>query len=379
MAGTGRAGPLPAAGGLVTGTFDNTNNDALNGDGEKKSESKEKEDQKPKKQAPAPKPESEGFDIIPVPPVEVAGSSPAVPVWRSLRKAALLLKFAVTEQGDPAAFFRAWHWLEDAALKLEDLRSDKAVAPELLKSTSAAIDRLRRELGEQEESLSKTMYGRFPLIRAFGISPIDDEDRAIRSYLTPGMAERRAVGDALSKIAKSASSDPLSIFIFVSGASPAYESGRLADLVEAEAPEAFNELPDIRLYLASLHPEMGPMPAWNTPDPAMDAVCRRFFKSVRPDKDPRSLMLVMVRKIADESHDRSQYNYWFAAGCGLLLVLSLAVHEGLSLRSPQAANWVNWLGIPVFGFLTGLILTPLLMLALKRGMPDLRSTVLVGG
>src|SRR4029077_2527257 len=135
--------------------------------------------------------------------------------------------------------------------------------------------------------------------------------------------------------------------------------------------------------------------------------CRQFLKLIDPEKEPRSVMLVMVRELADESgdgcwvqvqqrtfeasslekadedaqkleadkvrehetltHDRSRFGTGIVAGVIVLFLLSVAVHWGLSLTTVhRAGGWQRWLAIPISGFAVGLALTPLIMWAMKR-------------
>ncbi len=330
------------------------------------------------------------------------------------------MKFAVAEQGNLAAFARATQSLDDAKSKITKVGRNDSTQAEILNITASSVDGFQGEAARLQETAAETLFGRFPLIRAFGIDPTEDEEFQIHSYTTSGVAERRAVASALTKIAKSASSDPLNVIILVPGATESERvSEGLAELVDSEAPQAFDHVADARLFPGGLRSEWGPMPAWDTPDPAIDAVCRRFLKYIHPAKEPRSLMLVMVRRFADKArgdywiqaqqrtfdlstlekaeddpekleadkvrmaetlaHDRSRFTPQIIGGSALLFLLALAIQAALSLDSPQARGWLNRLAVPTFGFLVGLFLTPLLMLALKRGLPDPQSPVLIGG
>ncbi len=392
---------------------DKAKEDASKGDAAAASDEKKTE----KKPAPITKPETEGFDIVPAPRFEVAQSSPAAVAWRALRAAEIQLKFGVAEQGHVATFAKGRQILDGIPAGLGKVRPEKAADSETLTAAFTAAAELRGELTRLQDSAAKTLFGRFPLIRAFGIDLAEEEKFQIHSYATPGMAERRAVGNALTKIAESASSDPLYVVILVPGETESERtSGRLARLVDAEAPQAFDHTADARLYPGSLRAEWGPMPAWDATDPALDPLCRRFLKYVHPEKAPRSLMLVMVREFADEEHgqywvqaqqrtydlsalekaeddpeklesdkvrmaesltrDRSQFTPAIAGGALCLFLLALVIQAVLSFKLPHSRGWLNWLAIPSFGYLTGLILTPLIMLALKRGLPEPQSAAL---
>ena len=313
----------------------------------------------------------------------------------------------------------------DAARKNQELAATTIAAgqsnssAEIRDSKAAAetVERLQRETAELRALAAKSLFGGLPLIRAFGIRPDEDDEYQVFSDSTRGMAERRAMRDALTKIAKGASSDPLHVVLLVPGETIHERTeGRFARLVDSEAPESFAHIADVRLYSGALRAELDPMPAWDSPDPAIDAICRQFLKRIHPEKAPRSVMLVMVREFTDESngdywvqaqqrtfslstlekaeddpekleadkvrvadafaHDRSRFTIAIWGGCLLMFVVALVCRAALSMRTAREGGWPNWLAIPTFGFLLGLILTPLIMLALKRGLPDPRSDVL---
>ena len=383
---------------------------------EKESEKKDDKSDSDKKKAAPEVPvkirrESEGFDVIAgpsftLPPFELASSPAEQAAGLAMRNAQIHLKFGASERGNVEEFDAARRALDVAAARLA------AVNAERRQPAASTVKGLQRETAVLRSQALTTFFGRFPLIRAFEIDIEENEEFQVHSYSMPGNASRRAVLGALTQIGKSASAGPQHVLILVPGESEhARLSSELAELVDSESRLAFADVANFMLYTGALRADVDPMPAWGAPDPAFDPICRQFLKRINPQKEPRSVMLVMVRELADESrdgrwvqaqqrtfeasslekaeddpkkleadkvrmqetltHDRSRFGTGIVAGVIALFMLSLAVHGGFLLASvPRSGGWQRWLAIPTFGFWIGLALSPLIMWAMKRWLPE---------
>ena len=382
---------------------------------------KDKESDSKEKKSPPIRTEAGGFDIIPGPHKFDLPADDAVPserarrtvaAYRAIETAQLQLKFAVVEHGNVQALDAARRNLDRAQVLLADAdpkHGDPAV--QTVEALKQETMRLRHEAGS-------TLFGRFPLIRAFGLEIGDDEDLEVHSYAIPDEAHRRAVRSALTQIGKSASMGSLYTLILVPGTSiEERTSSPLARLVDAEAHEAFAKVANIMLYVGAIRAKVDPMPAWDSPDPAFDPICRQFLKQIAPDKELRPLMVIMIREFVGEScddfwvqaqqrtfeaaslkranddpqelewdkvrvhesltHDRSRFSSAMLAGLVGLLIASFVIHGALSSAATSPSwSWQKWLAVPAGGFVIGLVLTPLIMWALKRWLPDPQTHVL---
>ncbi len=390
-------------------------------EGKKEDKAKEKEEESSKKKPPPIRTEAGGFDIIPGPhtldlPAEAAArSEPArrtIAAYRAIETAQLQLKFAVAEHGNIQTLDDARRNLDRAQVLLADAdpkHGDPAV------ETIAA---LKHETMRLRHEAASTLYGRFPLIRAFGLETGDDEDLEVRFSAIPNEAHRHAIRSALTQIGKSASMGSLHALILVPGKSIEERiSSPFARLVDAEAHEAFAKVANIMLYVGAIRAKVDPMPAWDSPDPAFDPICRQFLKQIAPDKELRPVMVIMIREFVGESgddfwvqaqqrtfeaaslkranddpqelewdkvrvhesltHDRSRFSSAMLAGLVGLLIASFVIHGALSsAATSRSFSWQKWLAIPAGGFVLGLVLTPLIMWALKRWLPEPASHVL---
>lgn len=350
--------------------------------------------------------ESEGFDLIAGPWFESPASPAAESTGLAMRNAQIHLKFGASERGNIEEFDAARQSLNEAAARLAALDSKH------LRSVARTVRRLQQETALLRREALTTFFGRFPLIRAFELDIEENEEFQVHSYSMPGNARRRAVLGALTQIGKSASTMPLDVLVLVPGESEHERlSSELAELVDSESRLAFADVANFMLYAGALRADVDPMPAWDAPDPAFDPICRQFLKRISPDDEPRSVMLVMVRELTDElgdgrwvqaqqrtfeasslekaeddpkkleadkvrehetlTHDRSRFGLGIIGGVIALFVLSIAVHGGLLLTtSSRLGGWPRWLAIPIFGFLIGLALAPLIMWAMKRWLPE---------
>lgn len=366
---------------------------------------------------------SNGSDIIPAATVDAHNFPSLATAFDTLRAAQLHIKFAVAEHGNVREF--------DAALKLLDTANRRQPRHSAAETDSNEEQRLQRRLTETLGSLqretatmrliaSRTLFGRFPLIRTFGLKGEEDEEFQVETYSMPGEARRRAIRKALTQIAKSAVLDPVYAVVLVPGEGVEERTtSEFATLVDAQSPPAFAGVHDARLYLGPVRGELDPMPAWDAPDPAFGPVCRQFLKLVDREGASRSVMVVMVREFVTESadgywvqaqhrsfsaatlktaeeepddlemdksrvvealaRDRSDCRFTIVAGSVVLFIVSILIHGGLSTKlAPQPGGWQRWLAIPAAGFLIGLTLPPLIMLALGRWLPDPQTNAVMG-
>src|SRR5579872_500631 len=375
-------------------------------------ESDEKKDDSAEKPLLTIRRESSGVDIVPGPLWDPACSGP---IERALKIAQVHIKFGVFEHGNVQAFDDATLFLDLAGKELVDSDCRRTVGP------PQTIESLRSETARMRRIAHRTVFGRFPLIRALDLNLEDEPESQVRFYRMPGEARRTAVREALTQIGKSASTMPLDVIVLVPGESGQdRQAAALSDLVDAESPSAFAKVPNLMLFLGMLREQLDPMPAWDSPDPAFDPVCRQFLKRISPANELRSLMIVMVREFTDESHDgywvqaqqrtfeasslekaeddssklendkarihetlahdKSRFNLAIIAGIAALFLLSLCCHAALSIASASHfAGWQKWLVVPTSGFLMGMILMPLIMLTLQRWLPPPDTPVLSGG
>jgi hypothetical protein len=365
------------------------------------------------KQPPTPIPrETDGFDVIPGLGFDPARSAAAAAAYPAVRSARIHIKFGAAEHGNLAAFDAARRLLDESGARL-------AAGPQA--AAAETVANLKREAVGLRTVAATRLFGRFPLIRAFGLEADDeDEEFIIHAYTTPGDAERHAIRDALTRIGKSASSDPLHVLILVPGESRTDRiSSPLAEFVDSEAHAALTNVPNLKLYPGALRADLDPMPAWNAPDPAFAPICLQFLKRISPQKKPASVMVIMVREFAGEfpdghwvqaqqrtfeaaelekaeekpekleaakvrvseglSRDWSRFRMGtLMAICGLWIVSTLT-HSTLSATyGPAWGGWQRWFALPTSGFLIGMILTPLIMLALQRWLPPPQTHAMSG-
>lgn len=348
-----------------------------------------------------------GFDIIPGWRHTVDPAGADAERYAALRAARVDLKFGIAEHGHLKQFDAAARRLDAA----DPLAGATLGAKESESQLEEAVRESRKEMALLRGVSAATLFGRFPLIRAFGLQVGEDSDFYVESFSAPGLAERSAVRSALLKIAKSASSDPLHVVTLVPRTRfGGEEDSRLAAIVDGEAPLAFSIIPDVRQITGSTRRRLDPMPAWDAPDPAFAPLCRQFRKVVNPVKEPRSIMFVMLREFIDEegdgywvqtqqrtfgltsladlddkpedleadkvrvseslTRDRSRFRFGIVASLVALFGLAVLVHALLSrLIAPHPGGWSNALLLPGGGFLIGLVLTPLIVSASQRGMP----------
>ena len=386
---------------------------------DKKKDDKKKDDKKDEKASEADKKkeasdktplkiqrESEGLDVIAGPWIELPLSPSDQAAGRAVRNAQVHLKFGASERGSVQEFEAAQRALDAAAARLAEVNVQRR------QQAARTVQRLQRETGGLRKVALTTFFGRFPLIRAFDFEIEGGEEFQVHSYSNPGNARRRAILGALTQIGKSASSGPLHALVLVPGETEHERlSSELAELVDSESRLAFADVANIMIYAGALRADVDPMPAWGVHDPAFDPICRQFLKLVDPEKEPRAVMLVMVRELADElgdgrwvqvqqrtfeasslekaeddpkkleadkvreqetlTHDRSRFGSGIAVGVCILFLLSIAVHGALLLTTvARAGGWQRWLAIPISGFAVGLALTPLIMWAMKRWLPE---------
>ena len=376
--------------------------------GEKKDE---KADTDKKKDSPEETPlkirrESAGLDVIAGPWLELPLSASDSSAGVAMRNAQVHLKFGASERGNVQEFDAARRAFDETSLRLADVNALRR------RQAANTVERLQRETAGLRKEALATFFGRFPLIRAFGLEIEGFEEFQVHSYSMPGNARRRAVLGALTQIGKSASAGPMHVLVLVPGETEHERlSSELAVLVDSESRLAFADVANFMLYAGAIRADVDPMPAWGAPDPAFDSICRQFLKQMDPEKEPRSVMLVMVRELTDESsddcwvqvqqrtfeasslekaeadpkklesdkvrehetlaHDRSRFGTGIVAGVIALFLLSIAVHGGLLLTTvPRSRGWQRWLAIPVAGFAVGFALTPLIMWAMKRWLPE---------
>lgn len=374
-------------------------------DGEEKDAAK-KDDKKESKPLPPVRREAEGFDLLPATLVESSASPGFLVACLAIRTAQVHKKLGVAEHGNVAAFDSAAGQLKRAAKELSSTSGDGRTAAERL------VARLEPEIDDLHLVASSTFFGRFPLVRAFGLEKEDNEELEVRSYSTAGEAQRRAVRAALTEIGKLASAGPLHVLVLVPGLSREdRRSSALAKLVDAESYGALAPVANLKVYPGTLRADVDPMPAWTSPDSAFDSISRQFLKRTNDGGAPRSVMLVMLREFTDETgdgrwvqaqqrtfeasslekaeddpakleadkvrmsealaHDRSRFRFAILLAGVALFLSSLIVHGGLSLTSGMpTGGWQRWFAIPTAGFVIGLVLPPLIMLAFQEWIPD---------
>lgn len=350
--------------------------------------------------------EAEGFDLLPGAPFDSDSSPRVADAYRAIRTAQVHLKLGVAEHGNVAAFEAARRQLKSAARELAATDDKTARAAKRL------VVSLEREIDDLARIAASTFFGRFPLVRAFGLEMEDNEEFEVRSYSMPGEAQRRAVRNGLTQIGKSAASGPLHVLVLVPGDSRNHrQTSPFAELVDAESHGAFVSVANLKLYPGGLRADVDPMPIWTAPDSAFDAISRQFLERTDVGDAPRSVMLVMVREFTDETgdghwvqvqqrtyeassldkaegspekleadkvrlsesltHDRSRFRRAIVFGGIALFLAAVLVHGGLSQMSGMPTEgWPRWVAIPTAGFVIGLVLPPLIMLAFQEWLPE---------
>lgn len=350
--------------------------------------------------------ESEGADIVPglMSPERVEHKS----ISRSILAAHVHTHFGIAEFGNLREFTIAGEIFE-AAQNLMDGADDPANG-ELAEIIAQSI-RVNTELGVDARS---TLAGHFPLIRAFGLELTEVEDEQVRAYSVPHAARRRAVNQALAKIAQSAATDAQVALILVP---PSVQRTEVvfSDLVDSQARIAFRNVPNVTFIQGGLRQRLKSMPAWDAPDSAFLPICQQILKELHFE-EPKSLMLILVREFvtttndgywtqaqqrtygitplkdavdapedfeADKvrfaeafTRDRSAYRPAIALGIALLGVLAFVAYGIALRRSSPVLQWHSGAIIPLAGFLTGAILAPLVVLAMSHGMPEPHSSAL---
>lgn len=356
--------------------------------------------------------EGEGFDIIAAPLIGFPDSEQLTNFARALRTAKIHQKFGAAEHGN------LWEFdLAQRSLNLAVVDAGHVNLPD-----SESIERIpggvETQLALMRQSAATTLFGCFPLVRAFGLWPESEEEFEVRSYLRNGDARRHSVYSALNQTGKAASTGPLHTLILVPGHTDDQRmSSLLAKTVDSQADEAFANFANIVVYPGNLRTAVDPMPCWTAPDAAFEPICRQFLKQTNPSKEPRAVMLVLVREFVDEfgdghwiqaqqrtyeastlekaegkpesleadkikvfeslSHDRSRFSGGLWIGVAVLLVVALLIHRVLTAASgTTSGGWQRWIVIPTGGYLIGLGLTPFIMLAMKRWMPDPHANAL---
>ncbi len=380
-------------------------------DDDKAKDDKDEKGEKDKKPLPPIKRESDGFDVIPGPRDDVARNSPLEKIYRNLQSAQIRLKFATTEHGNLQALVEAEQLLATAAGQIAEARASTTIAGDRLQDAEESSQALRHEIHRVRSVAEKTLYGKYALIRGFGPKVDEDEEFEVVSYALAGAAHRWAVRKALDRIAKAASTGPLYVLVLVPGetADDRIHSA-LAKMVDAEVLGAFTGVADARIYSGAVRSEFDPMPEWDAPDRAFAPFCREFLKRMKPERGPRSLMLVMMREFSDErgdehwvqaqhrtfelsslekaeespekleadkvrsaeamTHDKSRFNMGILNGAIGLWGIALLVHYGLSLGNGNGRGWARLLAIPTASFGLGLALAPLVVVACVRWLPN---------
>jgi len=344
--------------------------------------------------------EKHGSDVIPIP---FQNDEELSESFRFLRLVRTHQKVGAAELGNVQEYEQALRFLEPSASDRHSLQ---------IRPFEENAKLLKSELESMRRNASKTFFGRFPLVRAFGLWPEDDKEFQVHSYQQKGEARQRAVFSALNQIAKAASTGPLITLILVPGETvQARMESPLAQAVDAQAMEAFSSTANIVIYPGALRLAVNPMPVWTSADPAFDPICRQLLHHVEPTKDPRGVMLVLVREFVDENndaywiqaqqrtfeaatlekakekpesleadkikifdsitHDRSRFAgvIWLVAA--MLLVGAFGMNRLLSAYSIHGSGgWPRLGGIPLTGFFLGLGLTSFLMSAMERWMPE---------
>lgn len=361
---------------------------------------------------------TDGVDLLPMPSFELSSSSLSTTV-RNLVRAQVALKFAVAEHGDLRAIHGADLLSEQAraALKKEQGTAEES---DLLVVARSSAETLNVESKRLREVAAGSLFGRFPLLRGFGLKTGDEEEFLVRSYSVQGEARRRAIANCFLQLAKAGSSDPLHAVILVPSAfvgEPVSEEW-IAD-VDSLARQAFANFPNIKLYPGRLRDELPAAPAWDAPDEDFDPIARAFLKRVDPLEEPRTVMLIIARQFLDPArdgvwvqvqqrtyegstlkdaedapedleadkvrvhetlaHDRGRFNLPITLAILLLFAGAVTIPESvfhLGGRRPLA--WQRWLAIPPAGFVIGIVLTPLTMMALERWLPVAETTVVRG-
>jgi hypothetical protein len=370
-----------------------------------------KKDENDKKPAPPIKRETDGFDVIPGPRDDVARNSPLEKIYRALQAAQIRLKFATAEHGNLQALADAQRLLAMAAGQIAEARASAAIPDDRLQAAEESSNALQHEIDRVRRVAAKTLYGKFALIRGFGPKIEEDEEFEVVYYSLAGAAHRWAVRKALDRIAKAASTGPLYVLVLVPGESADDRiHSPLAKMVDAEVLGAFAGVADARVYSGALRTEFDPMPAWDAPDPAFAPFCQEFLNRIKPERGPRSLMLVMVREFSDEkgdqhwvqaqhrtfelsslekaeespekleadkvrsaeamTHDKSRFNIGIVNGAIGLWGIALLVHYGLSVGHGYGGGWARLLAIPTASFVLGLALAPLIVVACVRWLPN---------
>src|SRR5436190_7022707 len=155
---------------------------------------KSTESEKPKPRPIGIEKRSQGFDIVPGRKPD--GTNASVALDRQLRAAAIHMRLGAAERGNVREFETALRLLDTARGALDDLPA-AAAGP-----AAETIAHLHREAVALRDTAQRTLVGRFPLIRAFGV-PLweDNEELEVGAYATAGEARRQAIRRALTQLA----------------------------------------------------------------------------------------------------------------------------------------------------------------------------------
>lgn len=376
---------------------------------DKKSEKPDKSKRTPQFSSGQPFTGLEGFDLHPCATPGETNSSLLSQLNEELLAAEVHVKLGASEHGSAHEFELARQAMSSA---IQTVRQAKLACSDNLMRTMK--DRLS-EIEGMKSSAGTTFFGQFPLVRAFGLWPEDDEEFQIHSYSRQGEARRRAVYGALTQIAKNASTDPLHLLILVPGKSVEdRRSSVLGQVADSQALEAMSIAANISVYPGALRNFVDAMPGWNAPDAEFDPICRQFLKIINPGQEPRSVLLVLLREFVDDlgdghwvqaqqrmyeaatlakaaddpasleadkikvvetlTRDRSRFRYLLGITVVLLYLASLASCRILtSMARFSGGDWQRWLAIPTSAFLVGWGLTPFIMRAMNEWLPKTES------
>jgi hypothetical protein len=352
---------------------------------------------------------------------EPVASAPAVDhlaaAKRALAYAETQRKFGLYEQGNAQDFEASLAWLDRAAgeVALVPIKAGSAAASDraLVAAVQAQIAAQRAEVLDLRQTADRLFAGRFPLLRSVGV-PRDDGDNVSATIGVGGIAQRRALRNALVKARQNLPTQMLDLVVLVSPDTvEPQQLDTLAALADSEAPLAFGTAANAAVLPGDCRRQLPPTPAWNAPDAAFFPLCRQFAEHFRPGARQVNVMFIVVRAMAPTPTDE----YWFQAqrrvffisdggshvaaiathsqdatqvkfteglfrdksavlpaiiGVHLLLaVVALALYAGVLGRGGRVVSgWQAWIVPPALGYLLGVALPPMIITGLERVAPD---------